>query len=116
MKTFRLIAQTQNQENYNFDDPEGAPYWKFKGGSEYLVAELSLAQAQRGREYLENIVAAARPYIEVDNPMFRSELIDWTLLAPGELTGYERDQLEYEGRIAYRPTPVAELEARARAA
>jgi hypothetical protein len=111
---FRLLAVTQVYENYNWDDPEGAPYWKAKGGNDFLVAELTLEQAQRGRAYLENAVECARPYIEANGPMYREHLIGWELLAPGELTEFERQQLEWDGQVAYHPTSVAELQRRAR--
>lgn len=112
-KKYRLICFTQTYENYS-DDPVGAPYWKPKFGSDYLVAELTLEQAQRGQEYLANAVACAKPYIEADNAMYREHVIGWHLLAPGEMTESERMQLEYEGRVIYSPTSVTELQRRAR--
>ena len=32
-----VIVQTQHIENYGMDNDEPVNYWKFKGGSEYLV-------------------------------------------------------------------------------
>lgn len=112
-RKYRLICSTQTFENYS-DDPVASPYWKPKFGSDYLVAELTLEQAQRGRDYLANAVACAKPYIEADNVMYREYVIGWVLLAPGEMTEYERQQLEYEGRVIYHPTSVTELQRRAR--
>lgn len=111
---FRLIAFTEDQENKN-DGPDALtnPRWRYSGGTTYLVAELNLAQAQRGRAYLDNAVECAKPYIEANGPMYKEWVSGWVLLSPGEMTEFERQQFEWEGRITSHPISVAELQRRA---
>lgn len=109
---WRLLAMTQTMENYS-DHPETHPHWKFKGGSEYLIAELNLAQAQREDGYLANAVECAKPYIEQSGPYYRTWIVGWMLLAPGELSEFERQQMAFEGEITSHPIAVAELQRRA---
>lgn len=111
---YRLIAYTDTLENYNHEhDYANNPYWRAKSGSDYLVAELTLEQAMRGRDYLANAIACARPYIESDGPMIREWIASWELLAPGERTEREDQCLRYEGYIPDHPISVAELQRRA---
>jgi len=101
---FRLIIICQDQENYAWDDDGNLgvsekAYWKMKGGSTWCAKELTLADAQRGHEYLLKIVREAQPAIEQDGEGFRSHMVDWALLNPGELTEYEKSIMEYEGNL-----------------
>lgn len=42
----KLVITTQYKENYGDEDQ---PHWKFKGGSVYVVENLTVEQAQRGQ-------------------------------------------------------------------
>ncbi len=92
----RLIAYTQVRENYNTesDDPSEA-YWKNKFGSEYLVAELTIAQAAEGQTAHQARIEAIRPKIECNGTHLIEYIVHWELLYEGELTEDERMDLEF---------------------
>ena len=102
----KLLLTTQVFENYAWQEDgsigTGADaYWKPKGGSDYVVKNFK----DIGR--LTEVVMALRPQIEVDDDYFREHLIDWEVVADDYLTQFERDQLEFDGKITY---PAKELE------
>ena len=49
---------------------------------------------------------ALRNQVEEDSPYFRESIIDWEVVADDYLTEFEKDQLEYEGKIRF---PAKEL-------
>jgi hypothetical protein len=69
----KLVIQTQYCENYGDADQ---PRWKFKGGSTYIVANITPAQATR-------IEAEGIPtlcsLIEYSNPMTREYILDYSV-------------------------------------
>lgn len=88
----KLLITTQVYENYG--DAE-KPYWKAKGGSDYVVKNF--------KGYTTTTVMVLRDQIEQDNEMFREYILDFQLVADDYLTEFERSQLEYEGKITYGP-------------
>lgn len=94
---FRLVAYSQYWENYNTKDPETGPgYWKPKGGSEYLIATLSLEEVvELGQSGMSRMVRDASTEFERKNCYVEEYLLDWVVLAPGELTEDERLEREY---------------------
>lgn len=106
MSKFRLVAYTQDWENYG--DAE-TPRWKPKGGSEFVIAELSLEDAAKGYTFLRGLVEAAAEKINYRDDMFDCWMIDWELLGEGELTPFERDQMRFDGRIDYPPRKIEEM-------
>lgn len=91
MTTARLIVFTQCEENYGTNE---APRWKYKFGSEYLIATLSLSEvASLGQTGLKNLVNRALGLIErLDySAGFVEYVIDWQLFYSGEFT--EREEL-----------------------
>ena len=92
----KLLITTQVYENYGDADQ---PYWKPKGGSDYVVKNIDVNRAN-------DIVNLVSGEIECDNEMFREYLIGWEVVANDYLPDYERCQLEFEGKIVY---PVKEL-------
>jgi hypothetical protein len=44
---------------------------------------------------------ALRSQIEEDNDYYRSEIIDWEVVADDHLTWFEQAQLDYEGKITH---------------
>ncbi len=101
----KLLIQTQVFENYAWD-AEGNlgtgenAYWKAKGGNDYVVK--SFKDFNRVTE----VVMALRGQVERDNDAFRELIIGWEVVADDYLTQFEKDQLEYEGKITY---PAIEL-------
>jgi hypothetical protein len=95
----KLLITTQVYENYGDADQ---PYWKPKGGVDYVVKNLTSLVLTTIRD----LVDAVRPQIEQDNDYFREHVIHWELVADEYLTEFELDQLEFEGKIVY---PVKEL-------
>ena len=99
----KLLITTQVYENYGAHDWDGAgecpQYWKAKGGSDYVVKNVNVNS-------VTETVMALRGQIEQDNNGFRETIIGWEVVANGYLTEFERDQLEYEGKIRF---PAREL-------
>ncbi len=98
----KLLISTQVFENYAWDENgnlgTGAnAYWKPKGGSDYVVKKF------KDFNRVTETVMALRSQIEQDNDAFREHIIHWEVVADDYLTEFERDQLEYEGRITYGP-------------
>lgn len=93
----KLLITTQVYENYGDADK---PYWKAKGGSDYVVKKFK--QLNKVTE----VVMALRGQIEQDNEFFQETIIGWEVVADDYLTEFERSQLEYEGKITY---PAHEL-------
>lgn len=100
----KLLIQTQVQENYGAHDWDGKgscpQYWKFKGGSEYVVKNF------KGFGEVTETVMALRGQIESDSEYFREYIINFEVVADDYLTDYERSQLEWDGEILY---PAQEL-------
>lgn len=102
----KLLISTQVYENYAWREDGslgvGADaYWKAKGGSDYVVKNFNGNYSKALA-----VVTAVRGQIEQDNDAFREHIIDWAIVADDYLTEFEKDQLEYEGKITY---PAHEL-------
>ena len=93
----KLLIQTQVYENYGNAEE---PYWKPKGGSDYVVKKF------RDYNQVTETVMALRPQIEQDNEFYREHIISFEVVADDYLTDFERSQWEYEGKITY---PAKEL-------
>ena len=101
----KLLIQTQVMENYAWREDGslgvGADaYWKFKGGSDYVVKNVDEC------DMIDVIVDRVRGKIECDNDAFREYIVGYRVVANDYLTQFEKDQLEYEGKITY---PAHEL-------
>jgi hypothetical protein len=92
-------------ENYGAHDWDGEgecpQYWKFKGGSDYVVKKFKGNAADATLA-----IMALRGEIETDNDMFRESIIGWEIVADDYLTEFEQSQLDYEGSIRF---PAKEL-------
>jgi hypothetical protein len=101
----KLLISTQYQENYGAHDWDGTgecpEYWKFKGGSDYVVKKFKGSHADATMA-----IMALRSQIECDNDHFRESIIDWRIVADDYLTEFEQSQLDYEGSIRF---PAKEL-------
>lgn len=96
----KLLITTQVYENYGAHDWDGQgecpQYWKAKGGNDYVVKNIDINRASD----IANYVAGQ---VEQDNEYYREYTIDWEVVSDDYLTEFERDQLEYDGRIVYGP-------------
>ena len=94
----KLHIVTQYQENYGAHDWDGQgdcpQYWKFKGGDDYFVLNVDLNRAAE-------TVDAVRSQIEWDTQYSRSWVINWEVVADDFVTEFERNQLEWEGKISW---------------
>ena len=92
----KLLIQTQVYENYGSADE---PYWKAKGGSDYVVKKINVNK-------VTETVMGLRGQIEQDNEFCTETIIGWEVVANDYLTEFEQSQLDYEGKITY---PAKEL-------
>jgi hypothetical protein len=90
------LVKTQTIENYGAHDKDGRfssgnAYWKFKGGDEYIIT---------GLERIQDAVAfvAARCSNSIGYKEFP---VQWEEVSADYQTEFEKNQMEYEGRIAY---------------
>jgi len=103
----KLLITTQVYENYAWreDGTIGTgedAYWKAKGGSDYVIRNFDPTRYAPGI-----VVEMVRPKVESDNDYVREHIVDWSVVEDDYLTEFERDQLEYEGKITF---PAHELE------
>ena len=97
----KAIFYTQVYENYAIreDGTVGTgddAYFKAKGSDEYVVRNVNRSEMPR-------ILAEVRAKVEVSNDYFRENVVDFELVEDDYLTWYEREQLEYDGSIAFSP-------------
>jgi hypothetical protein len=100
----KLLITTQVYENYawNEDGSIGTgdnAYWKPKGGSDYVIRNIDVNRAQE-------LANKATLELEQASDYFTETVIGWEVVEDDYLTEFERDQLEFEGKIVY---PVKEL-------
>ena len=84
-----LIIQTQYKENYashNEDYVHGVSesYWKFKGGSSYLVTDIDFINT----EYLEGLVNETAFIHSYENPASMEYVLDWELIDEENLSDH----------------------------
>ena len=102
----KVDIYTQVYENYawNEDGSIGTgsdAYWKAKGGDEYIVTGIW------DEEEATIAVMVLREQIEKSNDYVRETIVDYELVDNDYLTQFERDQLDYDGKIEY---PAKEIE------
>lgn len=93
----KLLITTQVYENYGSAEK---PYWKAKGGMDYVVKNFTNFNA------IGSYMMVLRDKIEHDTDYLREHIIDWEIVADDYLTQFERSQLQYEGKITHSPTEV----------
>jgi hypothetical protein len=112
----RLIVSTQVEENYaahneGFVAGESKDHWKFKSGSDYVVAHLSYNEvANMAAGDLQKLafslashaLIAGEIAIEQDGPAFREYVIGWDIV--DGLTEHETFQVEMDGKLKYPAT------------
>ena len=87
-----LIIQTQYKENYaahNEDYVHGVSesYWKFKGGSSYLITDIDFINT----EYLENLVSETAFIHSYENEASMEYVLDWELIDEKDLSNHIED-------------------------
>ena len=87
----KLLITTQTYENYG---DAAQPYWKPKGGSDYVVKKINVNK-------VTETVMGVRSQIECDNEYYREHILGWEIVADDALTEFEQSQLAYEGKIRY---------------
>jgi hypothetical protein len=101
----KVVIFTQVYENYAWNEDgtigTGADaYWKAKGGDEYVIRDIA------NQEEATMAVMGMRGEIEKASDYWTETIVDWELVDDDYLTQYERDQLEYDGKIMF---PAKEL-------
>ena len=101
----KLVISTQVYENYGAHDWDGTgecpQYWKAKGGSDYAIKNF-----KGGDEEAVKAIFCLRSQIESDDEFYRESILSWNIVGDDYLTEFEKDQLEYEGKIRF---PAKEL-------
>ena len=97
----KLHIWTQDYENYGAHDWNGEgdcpQYWKAKGGEDYIIPKF-----KGGAEDATYAVMCLRDKIEEDNEYFRRSVIGWKIVDDKYMTAFEKDQMEYDGKITYK--------------
>jgi len=92
----KLHIQCQYLENYGAHDWDGKgscpQRWKFKGGEDYFVLNISKGEEDR-------VVEEVRHKVEWKDNGSQQYIVGYGLVADDSLTEFERSQLEYEGYI-----------------
>ena len=98
----KALIVTQIHENYGAHDWDGEgtcpEYWKAKGCGEYYIKDMT-------EDSMVEAMLVNRSKIEQDTDYYRESIIDFALVPDDYMSQYEKDQLQYEGRIIY-PVPV----------
>lgn len=92
----KLMITTQTYENYGTEDDA---YWKPKGGCDYVVRNVNINN-------VKEVVESVRSQCECNNVFYTEHILSWEIVADDYLTEFEKDQLEYEGKIRF---PAKEL-------
>jgi len=92
----KLVIQTQVYENYG---SESKPHWKAKGGEAYVVPNFT--RFNDVQAFVDGITE-----VRVDDPFYQEYIVDWFVATDDYLTEFERQQLEFDGKITY---PAKEL-------
>ena len=95
----KIYVMTQNYENYGSEDE---PYWKPKGSTDYFIPNFNGTQEQA-----IEVVNSMADKIEYANEYATSTILGIEVVADDYLTEFERDQLDYEGKIRF-PAKVLE--------
>lgn len=94
----KLLITTQVYENYGAHDWDGEgscpQYWKAKGSGEYYIKDMTESS-------MVEAMLVNRSKIEQDTDYCRESIIDFALVPDDYMSQYEKDQLQYEGRIIY---------------
>lgn len=104
----KIVITTQFRENYGAHDWDGIgecpQYWKFKGGSEYIIDDVQ--EHVKLNDFFgkkcEMIVDSIRPKIEHKSEYAEEYILGWSIEEDDYMSEFERSQMEYDGRITYK--------------
>ena len=87
-----LIIQTQYKENYAAHDEDyvhgvSEPYWKFKGGSSYLITDIDFINT----EYLEGLVNETAFIHSYEGEASMEYVLNWELIDENDLSEHIAD-------------------------
>lgn len=74
----KVVIHTQDRENYGTAEQ---PYWKFKGGSTYVIFDLTEAQVEKINTHGIPTLTAL---IESKHPMYEEVIAGWAILDDGQ--------------------------------
>lgn len=95
----KIMINTQYMENYGTAE---APYWKFKGGSDYIIeVEGFRFDNDMAGKKARMIVDELAPKIEYSGDYSQEYILDWSFVEDDYLTDFEKSQLEYDGEITF---------------
>ena len=102
----KIVITTQFRENYGAHDWDGTgecpQYWKFKGGSEYIIDNVQ--EHVKLNDFFgkkcEMIVDSIRPKIEHKSEYAEEYILGWSIEEDDYMSWFEKSQLDYEGSIS----------------
>jgi hypothetical protein len=105
----KLVITTQVRENYGAHDWDGTgscpQYWKFKGGSEYIVDDIEHFVAIDDDFFAKNIKSIVYDYISPkitqNSDYYEESIIDYSIEDDDYMSEFEKSQMEYDGKITY---------------
>jgi len=90
---------TQYLENYG---DASKPYWKCKGGEEYIIDVPGFKYDHEMAEKKgQMIVDSLYDKIEYSNEHAQEYVVGWGFVPDDFQTLFERDQLEYDGKVTF---------------
>jgi len=107
----KLLIQTQVPGNYGAHAWNGKgecpQNWKAKGGEDYVLPGLIShggalgGGLQGGMSALQALVEGLKPQVESNDRYYRETVVSWEVLADDQLTPWEANQLQFDGRVKY---------------
>ena len=103
----KLVISTQFKENYGAHDWNGTgecpQYWKFKGGSEYIIdgIEQHIKLDDMFGKKCEMVVDSISWKIEYSSEYAEEFIIGWSIEEDDYMSEFEKSQLEYDGEIRH---------------
>jgi len=114
----KLLIQTQVLENYGAHawngEGECPQNWKAKGGEDYVLRDIAPIWAglishggalggglSGGMSALQALVEGLKPQVESNDRYYRETVVSWEVLADDQLTPWEANQLQFDGRVKY---------------
>ena len=104
----KIVITTQFRENYGAHDWDGTgecpQYWKFKGGSEYIIDNVQ--EHVKLNDFFgkkcEMIVDSIRPKIEHKSEYAEEYILGWSIEEDSYMSEFEKSQMEYDGVITHK--------------
>lgn len=104
----KIAISTQFRENYGAHDWDGTgecpQYWKFKGGSEYIIENVQKHVKLNDffGKNCEMIVDSIREKIEHKSEYAEEYILGWKIEEDSYISEFEKSQMEHDGVITYK--------------